>query len=65
MEELWQEYCRIKAKNGESVTENEKRSFVGKIKTNRASIIAKYKCSDVQFNIEEKDGKPVIKAKPV
>lgn len=65
MEELWNEYCRIKEKNGESVTDNEKRSFVGKIKTNRASIIAKYKCSDVQFNIEEKDGKPVIKAKPV
>ena len=65
MEELWQEYCRIKARNGESVTENEKRSFIGKIRTNRASIIAKYKCSDVQFNIEEKDGKPVIKAKPV
>lgn len=65
MEELWKEYCRIKTKNGESVTENEKRSFMGKIKTNRVSIIAKYKCADVQFNIEEKDGKPVIKAKPV
>lgn len=65
MEELWNDYCKIKAKNGESVTENEKRSFIGKIRTNRASIIAKYKCADVQFNIEEKEGKPVIKAKPV
>ncbi|HNW81814.1 MAG TPA: MXAN_5187 C-terminal domain-containing protein [bacterium] len=65
MEELWKDYYKIKAKNGESVSENEKRSFIGKIKTNRASIIAKYKCADVQFNIEEKDGKPVIKAKPV
>lgn len=65
MESLWKEYCRIKVKNGESLSENEKRSFIGKIKTNRVSIIAKYKCADVQFSIEEKDGKPVIKAKPV
>jgi len=65
MELLWNDYKRIKEKNGDSVTENEKRSFMGKVRTNRASIMAKYKCSDVSFSIEEKDGKPVIKAKPL
>lgn len=62
---LWEEYCRIKRKNGETVSEKEKTAFIGKVRTNKASIMAKYKCSDVQFSVEEKDGKPVVKAKPV
>ena len=62
---LWEDYCRIKRKNGETVNEREKSSFIGKVRTNKATIMAKYKCSDVQFSIEEKDGKPVVKAKPV
>jgi len=62
---LWEEYCRIKRKNGEAVSEKEKTAFIGKVRTNKASIMAKYKCADVQFSIEEKDGKPVVKAKPV
>ena len=62
---LWEDYCRIKRKNGESVSDKEKTAFIGKVRTNKASIMAKYKCSDVQFSIEEKDGKPVVKAKPV
>ena len=62
---LWEEYCRIKRKHGESVSDKEKTAFIGKVRTNKASIMAKYKCSDVQFSIEEKDGKPVVKAKPV
>ena len=62
---LWEEYCRIKRKNGEVVGEKEKTAFIGKVRTNKASIMAKYKCADVQFSVEEKDGKPVVKAKPV
>ena len=62
---LWEEYSRIKRKHGESVSDREKTNFIGKVRTNKASIMAKYKCSDVQFSVEEKDGKPVIKAKPV
>ena len=62
---LWEEYCRIKRKNGETVSEKEKTAFIGKVRTNKASIMAKYKCADVQFSVEEKDGKPVVKAKPV
>lgn len=62
---LWEDYCRIKRKNGEPVSDKEKMNFIGKVRTNKASIMAKYKCSDVQFSIEEKDGKPVVKAKPV
>jgi hypothetical protein len=64
-EKLWNDYCEIKEKHGKKVSENEKRSFIGKLRTNRASIIAKYNCSDVSFSIEDKGGKPVIKAKPV
>ena len=64
-EALWEDYCRIKRKHGESVSDKEKTNFIGKVRTNKASIMAKYKCSDVQFSIEEKDGKPVVKAKPV
>lgn len=62
---LWEDYCRIKRKHGESVSDKEKTAFIGKVRTNKASIMAKYKCSDVQFSVEDKDGKPVIKAKPV
>lgn len=62
---LWEDYCRIKRKHGEPVSDKEKSNFIGKVRTNKASIMAKYKCSDVQFSIEEKDGKPVVKAKPV
>jgi len=62
---LWEDYCRIKKSNGKKVSESEKRSFIGKLRTNRASIMAKYNCSDVSFTIEDKGGKPVIKAKPV
>jgi hypothetical protein len=64
-DELWDEYCRIKEKGGELVSDKEKKVFIGKLRTNRASIMARYKCSDVSFAIEEKDGKPVIKAKPL
>ncbi len=64
-DQLWEDYCKIKEAHGEKVTEKEKKAFIGKIRTNRASIMAKYRCSDVSFNIEEKDGKPVIKAKPL
>jgi hypothetical protein len=62
---LWNEYCKIKENNGELVTDKEKKLFIGKLRTNRASIMARYKCADVSFNIEEKNGKPVIKAKPI
>jgi len=64
-EALWEDYCRIKRNHGESVSDKEKMSFIGKVRTNKASIMAKYKCSDVQFSVEDKDGKPVVKAKPV
>ena len=62
---LWEDFCRIKRKHGEPVSDKEKMSFIGKVRTNKASIMAKYKCSDVQFSVEEKDGKPVVKAKPI
>ena len=62
---LWEDYCNIKRKHGEPVSDKEKTAFIGKVRTNKASIMAKYKCSDVQFSVEEKDGKPVVKAKPV
>lgn len=65
MEALWEEYKAIKQKNNLPVKENEKNSFTSKIKTNKATIIAKYNCRDVDFSIEEKNGKPVVKAKPV
>ena len=62
---LWEDFCRIKRKHGENVSDKEKMSFIGKVRTNKASIMAKYKCADVQFSVEDKDGKPVIKAKPI
>ncbi|MFO7735447.1 MAG: MXAN_5187 C-terminal domain-containing protein [bacterium] len=65
IEVLWEEYKAIKQKNNLTVKENEKNSFTSKIKTNKATIIAKYNCRDVDFSIEEKNGKPVVKAKPV
>ena len=63
--ELWETYRNIKIKNGEKVPEQEKAVFLAKLKTNRVSIMTKYNCKDVTFAIEEKEGKPVIKAKPL
>ncbi|HNT26622.1 MAG TPA: MXAN_5187 C-terminal domain-containing protein [bacterium] len=62
---LWETYRGIKEKNGEKATDQERISFLAKLKTNRVSIMSKYNCRDVSFVIEEKEGKPVIKAKPV
>ncbi len=64
-EELWSEYRKIKVENGDSFAQNEKESFLAKLKANKAAILSKYNCRDVSFSIEEKDGKPVIKAKPL
>lgn len=62
---LWDEYRSIKVANGHRVSEADKLTFINKLKTQKVSIIAKYNCSDVHFSIEEKQGKPVIKAKKV
>lgn len=62
---LWETYKGIKMKNGEKISEQEQAAFLAKLKTNRVSIMSKYNCRDVTFTIEEKEGKPVIKAKPV
>lgn len=62
---LWDEYRSIKVANGHRVSESDKLTFINKLKTQKISIIAKYNCSDVHFSIEEKQGKPVIKAKKV
>ncbi len=62
---LWESYKSIKIKNGEKISEQEQATFLAKLKTNRVSIMSKYNCRDVTFTIEEKEGKPVIKAKPV
>jgi len=62
---LWETYKDIKIRNGEKISDQEKVIFLTKLKTNRVSIMNKYNCRDVSFTIEEKDGKPVIKAKPV
>lgn len=64
-DELWQTYRKVKIEHGDSVSDSERSSFVGKLKTNRATIMTKYNCKDVIFSIEVKDGKPVIKAKPL
>jgi len=64
-EALWNDFCSIKKKYGGAISPAEKTQFINRVKTNRVSIIAKYNCSDVQFSIEEKDRKPVVKAKPV
>lgn len=64
-EALWNDFCSIKKKYGGAISPAEKSQFINRVKTNRVSIIAKYNCSDVQFSIEEKDRKPVVKAKPV
>ncbi len=62
---LWETYKNIKIKSGEKIADQEKAAFLAKLKTNRVSIMTKYNCKDVSFSIEEKEGKPVIKAKPV
>lgn len=64
-ESLWNDFCNIKRKYGGIIAPAEKTQFINRVKTNRVSIMAKYNCADVQFSIEEKDRKPVVKAKPV
>ncbi len=65
VETLWEEYVEIKRRNNLSVAEGEKSSFFEKLDSNRKLITERYGCRDVQFSIEEKGGKPVVKAKPL
>ncbi len=64
-DKLWEEYRSIKIANGHVVGETDKQAFIEKLKKQRVSIIAKYDCRDVRFFIEERNGKPVIKAKKI
>jgi len=61
----WNEYKNIKIASGGAISEKDESLFYDKLENNRNAIMEKYGCLDVIFSIENKNGKPIIKAKPV
>ncbi len=62
--ELWEKYKKIKIINGLPIKDREEAEFIEKLDRNSESIKRKFNCRTVHFEIEDKGGRPVIKAKP-
>lgn len=62
--QLWEKYRKIKIVHGIPVKDREEAEFIDKLDRNSAAIKRKFNCRTVVFEIEDKGGRPVIKAKP-
>ena len=63
--EIFDEFVALKKKLNESIEQLTYDRFEGTLKKNRDTLIARYKCSRVKFQVYEKDGKASLKATPV
>ncbi len=62
---IYQDFVSLKKKLGESTEQLTYERFEGTLKRNRNSLIARYGCKRVLFQVYEKDGKTSLKATPV
>jgi hypothetical protein len=63
--QIYQEFVELKKKLGEPVDQLEFERFEVTLKKNRDTLMARYGCTQVRFNVYEKDGKASLKATPV
>jgi len=63
--QIYQEFFALKQKLGEPVDQLEFERFEVTLKKNRDTLMARYGCTQVRFQVYEKDGKASLKATPV
>jgi hypothetical protein len=62
---IYEKFIALKKQLGEPTEQLTYERFSGTIKKNRDTLVARYKCEQVQFEVYEKDGKASLKAIPV
>ncbi|MDJ0763758.1 MAG: MXAN_5187 family protein [Myxococcota bacterium] len=63
--EIYDEFVALKKKLGESVAQLTFDRFLGTLKKNRDTLMARYDCKQVKFQVYEKDGKASLRATPI
>ncbi len=64
-QQIYQEFIGLKSKLGESTDQLTFDRFVGTLRKNRDTLISRYNCAQVKFQVYEKEGKASLKATPV
>lgn len=65
MRKVFQDYLDMRKSCGEPTQNIQWDSFVELLRNQKASILQQYSCRDVQFYVQEKDGRASLKATPV
>lgn len=65
IEQVFQEFLRLRSECGESTAGLTLEKFAAKLRNNRAQLMEKYRCRTVRFTAYVKDGKAALKASPV
>ncbi len=65
MRQVFQDYLDMRKSCGEPTQNIQWDSFVELLQNQKASILQQYSCRDVQFYVQEKDGRASLKATPV
>jgi hypothetical protein len=63
--QVYEDFIELKRKCGESIENLTFEKFAQKLTQNRDSLVAKYACRAVKFQVYVKDGKAALKATPV
>lgn len=63
--EIYQQFVELKKQLGEPVDQLEFERFEVTLKKNRDTLMARYGCTQVRFQVYEKEGKASLKATPV
>jgi hypothetical protein len=62
---VFDDFTALKEQCGETIEALTFEKFAGKLRKNRAALIAKHGCKSVKFQVYVKDGKAALKATPV
>ena len=62
---MFSEFLRSRAECGEVASGLTFERFAQKLASNKATLVAKYACRTVRFQVYVKDGKTALKATPV
>lgn len=65
MRNIFQDYLNMRKSCGEPINTIQWDSFVELLRNQKAAILQQYSCKDVNFYVQEKDGRAALKATPV
>jgi hypothetical protein len=63
--QVYDDFVATKRECGESTAGLTMEKFRGKLKDNKAALMAKHNCRTVRFSVYVKDGKAALKATPI